>query len=132
MAQCVKEYDKLLSGSFNQDGCTYKNKQAAWKTISEDLHAAFPQVLRTEKDCQKRWQAIQSSAKPRIAKFNEAQSATGKDGFIVLSGLIFVIITEIWVLYTCIGTHIFSLKSASFYIVNANHFRKLLDRQCKT
>lgn len=81
LLRLYQEHVSLLTASFSQAGTSHKKKQEAWATIASQLHEAFPSVLRSEKDCQKRWQLIQTAAKPNIKRYNEAMRGTGKANF---------------------------------------------------
>ncbi|KAK3882775.1 hypothetical protein Pcinc_012854 [Petrolisthes cinctipes] len=49
----------------------------AWETIATKLQQAFPAGKRTVKECQKRWQTILTSSRPKLAKVNGDFTATG-------------------------------------------------------
>ncbi|KAK3887403.1 hypothetical protein Pcinc_008519 [Petrolisthes cinctipes] len=56
-----------------------QGKLDAWDSIANQLHEAYPDSDRTVKECQKRWQTIQSAAKTRITRYNQALIGTGGD-----------------------------------------------------
>ncbi|KAK3869769.1 hypothetical protein Pcinc_024943, partial [Petrolisthes cinctipes] len=64
----------LLKGSFNTAGVTHKAKQEAWEHIASHLHESYSDGKRTVKDCQKRWQSVQSDAKSK-----DCQIQTGSE-----------------------------------------------------
>ncbi|KAK3888742.1 hypothetical protein Pcinc_007217 [Petrolisthes cinctipes] len=49
----------------------------AWEHIASHLHESYSDGKRTVKDCQKRWQSVQSDTKARIAKYKQAVKGTG-------------------------------------------------------
>ncbi|KAK3867054.1 hypothetical protein Pcinc_027454 [Petrolisthes cinctipes] len=77
LVELYKEHANLLKGSFNTAGVTHKAKQEAWEHIASHLHESYSDGKRTVKDCQKRWQSVQSDAKARIAKYKQAVKGTG-------------------------------------------------------
>ncbi|KAK4325673.1 hypothetical protein Pmani_003766 [Petrolisthes manimaculis] len=77
LVQLYKENAVYLRSDFSSPGCTHRGKLDAWDSITNQLHEAYPDSNRTVKECQKRWQTIQSAAKTRIARFNEALTGTG-------------------------------------------------------
>ncbi|KAK3885493.1 hypothetical protein Pcinc_010304 [Petrolisthes cinctipes] len=68
---------QYLRSDFSSPGCTHRGKLDAWDSIANQLHEAYPDSDRTVKECQKRWQTIQSAAKTRIARYNQALTGTG-------------------------------------------------------
>ena len=74
-----KENQAMLRGSFTGHKCTNKGRQEAWLSVIRTLEASFPGRDRTIRDCQKRWQTIQSHSKARIGEYNKAVAATGKN-----------------------------------------------------
>ncbi|KAK3869047.1 hypothetical protein Pcinc_025615 [Petrolisthes cinctipes] len=78
LVQLYKENAVYLRSDFSSPGCTHRGKLDAWDSIAKQLHEAYPaDSYRTVKECQKRWQTIQSAAKPRIARYNQALTGTG-------------------------------------------------------
>ena len=75
LAKLYQEHSEVIKGDFTK--CTAKDKAAAWQDIVARLTAAFPRG-RTIKDCQKKWQSIQSAAKMRISSYRRELAATGK------------------------------------------------------
>lgn len=79
LVELYRENVKLLKGDFSSPGCTNRGKIDAWDRISRALHEAFPAADRTVKECQKRWQTVQSLSKMKIARYNEELNKTGKN-----------------------------------------------------
>lgn len=80
LLEVYREKQPVLNRSF-KDGVTFKKKQEAWLAITMELNESFPEANRTVKECQKRYQTLQMTAKPKIKKYNEAHSKTGKNIF---------------------------------------------------
>lgn len=79
LVELYRENAKFLKGDFSSPGCTNRGKIDAWARIAASLHEAFPGGNRSVKDCQKRWQAVQSLSKTKIARYNEQMNKTGKN-----------------------------------------------------
>lgn len=79
LVELYREHARMLKGDFSSPGCTHRGKLDAWDTIAARLHEAFPLGNRSVKECQKRWQTVQSLSKSKIARHNEAINKTGKN-----------------------------------------------------
>ncbi len=78
LAQLFQERKALIKGDFSV--CNARGKAAAWQAILDRLTEAFLRG-RTIKDCQKKWQSLQSSAKRNLSANKRALTATGKKCF---------------------------------------------------
>ncbi|KAK4316716.1 hypothetical protein Pmani_012149 [Petrolisthes manimaculis] len=79
LVQLCKANSVYLRSDFSSPACTHREKLNAWDSITNQLHEAYPDSNRTVKECQKRWQTIQSAAKTRIARYNQALTGTDKN-----------------------------------------------------
>ncbi|KAK4329425.1 hypothetical protein Pmani_000183 [Petrolisthes manimaculis] len=77
LVQLYKANSVYLQSDFSSPACTHRGKLYAWESITNQLHEAYPDSNCTVKECQKRWQTIQSAAKTRITRYNQALTGTG-------------------------------------------------------
>lgn len=77
LVQMYQQHSKVFRSSFDQLGSSKKSKTSAWLTISQAVseQSGIPRNIR---DCQKRWQTVQSESRKRLAKHKEALTGTGK------------------------------------------------------
>ena len=72
-----KEKKNIIKGKCGT-GISSKTKRETWERICLQINAAFPLVLRTPDDCERRWYALQSQSSVEIAAFKRASMATGR------------------------------------------------------
>ena len=68
----------IIRGSFSANGCTADAEAKAWQDICSALAEAHPAGLRSIKECQRRWQTVQSVARANISAFIQEQARTDK------------------------------------------------------
>jgi hypothetical protein len=73
----IDQYDmyKELLHSREASKSVIAQKQAIWRSITENLNATYPQVERTVEDVRRKWKKLQSEAKREVAAFRAAQLA---------------------------------------------------------
>ncbi|KAK3883324.1 hypothetical protein Pcinc_012360 [Petrolisthes cinctipes] len=76
LLELYQENATVLKASFSS-GITSRQKQTTWQNMASQLHEVFPANVRTVKECQKRWQTVQSAAKANLSRHNEAMRGTG-------------------------------------------------------
>ena len=79
LVELYRENVKYLKCEFASPGTSHRGRLDAWDRIAASLHTAYPSADRTVKECQKRWQTIQSLSSSKIARYNEAANKTGKN-----------------------------------------------------
>ena len=60
LVELYRENVKYLKCEFASPGTSHRGRLDAWDRIAASLHTAYPSADRTVKECQKRWQTIQS------------------------------------------------------------------------
>ena len=74
LVELYRDNVKYLICDFSSPGTSHRGRLDAWDPIS-----AYPSADRTVKECQKRWQTLQSLSRTKIARYNEAANKTGKN-----------------------------------------------------
>ncbi|XP_046351346.1 uncharacterized protein LOC124131880 isoform X1 [Haliotis rufescens] len=72
----VDEWKAIIKGKFGP-GVTSRMKKEAWVEVAANINAAFPNVIRSTEDCEKRWYNIQSKSRQEIPAFKRQLSGTG-------------------------------------------------------
>ena len=86
LVELYRDNVKYLICDFSSPGTSHRGRLDAWDPIS-----AYPSADRTVKECQKRWQTVQSLSRTKIPRYNEATNKTGKN---------FVFLEKMVILYT--------------------------------
>ncbi|KAJ7993491.1 hypothetical protein DPEC_G00272970 [Dallia pectoralis] len=76
LARLVDEHKAILKGKFGP-GVTARGKKQIWERIAQTINGAFPLLMRTREDCEKRWYVLQSKAREEIAAHKRGSSRTG-------------------------------------------------------
>ncbi|XP_046563178.1 uncharacterized protein LOC124272081 isoform X2 [Haliotis rubra] len=79
LVQLVDERKSIIKGKFGP-GVTSRMKKEAWGEVAANINAAFPNVVRSSDDCEKRWYNIQSKSRQEISAFKRQLSGTGGPG----------------------------------------------------
>ncbi|XP_048240514.1 uncharacterized protein LOC125373466 [Haliotis rufescens] len=77
LVQLVDERKAIIKGKFGS-GVTSRMKKEAWGEVAANINAAFPNVIRSTEDYEKRWYNIQSKSRQEISAFKRQLSGTGK------------------------------------------------------
>ncbi|XP_066947154.1 uncharacterized protein, partial [Macrobrachium rosenbergii] len=70
LVQLVDENKEVIKGKFSPRLC-YKDKKAAWQKITTEINAAFPSVVRTVDQVEKRWYNVQQERKNTLTAKEE-------------------------------------------------------------
>ncbi|XP_041370988.1 uncharacterized protein LOC121384596 isoform X2 [Gigantopelta aegis] len=76
LVRLVDERKDIIRGKFGA-GVTSKKKKEAWLAVTEEINAAFPSVLRTSEDCEKRWYNVQCRSRKEISTQKTHMQGTG-------------------------------------------------------
>ena len=77
LVQLYADNSTILRSNFSQPGCTKAAKKELWNSIATQV-TQFAGVERSAKECQKRYQTVQSEARARLADRKQHMNATGK------------------------------------------------------
>ncbi|XP_041368416.1 uncharacterized protein LOC121382854 [Gigantopelta aegis] len=86
LVRLVDERKDIIRGKFGA-GVTSKKKKEAWLAVTEEINAAFPSVLRTSEDCEKRWYNVQCRSRKEISTQKTLMQGTGGGPVMNLSGI---------------------------------------------
>ncbi|XP_041356119.1 uncharacterized protein LOC121373513 [Gigantopelta aegis] len=86
LVRLVDERKDIIRGKFGA-GVTSKKKKEAWLAVTEEINAAFPSVLRTSEDCEKRWYNVQCRSRKEISTQKTHMQGTGGGPVMNLSGI---------------------------------------------
>ncbi|XP_046582216.1 uncharacterized protein LOC124289655 [Haliotis rubra] len=75
LVRLVDERKSIIKGKFGP-GVTSRMKKEAWGEVAANINAAFPNVVRSSDDCEKRWYNIQSKSRQEISAFKRQLSGT--------------------------------------------------------
>lgn len=72
------EKKHILKGELGHT-VTYRKKVETWVEIAGSLNAAFPNIRRTQADCERQWCVVQRKSLLNIAAHKKQRTGTGKN-----------------------------------------------------
>lgn len=68
---------EVIRGKFGPH-VTNAHKRAAWDQVSDGMNAAFPNVIRSAADCERRWYTVLRKGRKDLSSYKKQCTGTGK------------------------------------------------------